>query len=312
LESGEIDGAVVTKLKYDGKKIVTYPFIARNRKEILSASGSHYLPVDFSKVIKKICQNEGEYAIVALPCVISNLVKAKKNLPSLGNRIRYLLGLFCSQNFNYSVLDFIKNKINLSDECEIKYFNFRSEWPDFVISLKTSEREYKLHPNFLFTLKMYTMGKCLICGDSLAELADISFGDAWLPKIKKMDRLGTNICVSRTAKGEKLLASAKKDGLIRLDEISPVEVLDSQKFSIYFKKVQGKYLRKKVDKFQAQLGISGGKLIPQFLITVPPCLLLSRLSNNHPELMAKIPSFVYKVIFYFVSLGVITWYKWGG
>lgn len=308
LNTKKIDGAIVTKLKYNGQNIETYPFIARTEKDILNASSSYYLPVNFSNIIKEIQkQNNGErFAIVALPCVISNLKYAKVNFPFLDKKIVYMFGLFCSNNFNYSVLNFIKNKMNMSNSHDVQYLNFRSEWPEPIISIRTLQKEYRLHPkywNFLFTLKMYLMcQKCIICKDCCAEHADISFGDAWLPSIKKVDRIGTSICVSRTKKGDELLSLAENSGHIYLTSINSTEVADAQRFALYFKKIQAPWLNKKNEK--------DVKFIPQLLVTVPITFSLNWFSIRYPFIMAIIPNIIYKLLFYVVAINVVTGYKY--
>jgi coenzyme F420 hydrogenase subunit beta len=310
LNTGKIDGAIVTKLKYNGQTVETIPFIARTEEDILSASGSFYLPVNFSEVIKEIQKlDEEKFAIVALPCVISNLRKAKENFPFLDKRIKYMFGLFCSNNFNYSVLDFIKNKAKITHNENFVAINFRSEWPEYVLLMRTSKKEYKLDSkywNFLFTLKMYLLSdRCLTCNDCLAEYADISFGDAWIRSIKKTDKIGTSICISRTKECDELLSSANINGFISLVSIDPTKVADSQKYALYFKKIQGQWLRERANIYGKNTRFNS-----QLLLTVPMTLLLNKLSNKYPMIMAGIPHIIYRILFFIVSIGAITGYKY--
>ncbi len=326
LNSGEVDGVIVTKLRYNGKNIETYPFIARTEQDIISASGSYYLPVDFSNVIKEIIkdkQKDEKFAIVALPCVISNLRNSK--IPFLDKKIKYSFGLLCSNNFNYSMLEFIKHRMRISNGSNIQYLNFRSEWPEFVITIKTleeevdrlTEKEYKLNSkywNFLFPLKMYIMShRCKVCEDLFAEYSDISFGDAWLPSLKKNDKIGTNICISKTKKGEELLKFANFENIF----ISPIDskkIIDSQKFTIYFKKMQNIMIKKNEDKFNKldKNNINENRKIfmPQLLITIPITLLLDWFTYRYPNIMKKLPFFVYRVLYYTILINIVTGYKY--
>ncbi len=312
LKTGKIDGVILTKIKYDGQNIETCPFIARTEKDVLSASGSFYLPVNFSNVMKEIQdeKNDDIYAIVALPCVISNLKQAAESLPFLHKKIKYRFGLFCSGNFNYSILDFIKKKANIPSNHNIQYLNFRSKWPEFVLSIHTHGKEYELFPkywNFLFTLKMYLMSeKCLVCTDCCAESADLSFGDAWLPSIKKIDKIGTSICVSRTKEGNDLLWNAKNENHLYIIPAGPDKVAFSQRFALYFKKVQNPILRK------IKYGKNGKetRFIPPLLVTIPIILLLNKFSTKYPSIATKIPYLIYVILFYIVSINVIIGHRY--
>ncbi len=304
LNSGKIDGAVITKLRYNGQRIETYPFIARTEKDILDASGSYYLPVNFSNIIKEIKKGNSEtYAIVALPCAVSNLKDAIENFPFL-TKIKYIFGLFCSHNFNYSILDYIKNKTKLNDH-NIEYFNFRSGWPESVISIRTSERQYKLYAkywNFLFNLKIFPMSdKCYVCNDCCAEFADISFGDAWLPSIKKADKIGTSVCISRTNQGEELLKSAINHEIISIYPTGSMDIIYSQRFPLYFKKIQASWFQKyKKDENKKMI------LPPQLLMTIPVTFCLNYFSNKFPDIMTRTPYIIYRILSYIIAVNIVT------
>ena len=47
-----------------------------------------------------------------------------------------------------------------------------------------------------------------MCTDAVCELADISFGDAWLPELSN-DKIGTSLVISRSETGEEVLRNTK-------------------------------------------------------------------------------------------------------
>lgn len=300
LKSGSINGAVVTKLRYNGQTIETYPFIAKTEEDILDAKGSFYLPVNFSDVISEIKKrnNNDVFAIVALPCVISNLRKIQLNMPSLDKKIKYIFGLFCSYNFNYFILDYIKDKVKLRDG-DVQNFNFRDGWPKSVISIRTSEKQYKLNSrylNLLFNLRIYPMSeKCYVCSDCCAEFSDISFGDAWIPSIENSDNIGTSLFISRTKKGEELLNLANEK-FINLSQITHDEVIYSQRSAMYFKKIQTLWLQEP----------KKNRFIPQLLITISITRSIKHLSDKYPSFVARIPYVIYKILFYIIMMSIVS------
>jgi coenzyme F420 hydrogenase subunit beta len=66
--------------------------------------------------------------------------------------------------------------------------------------------------------------RCRICPDALAELADISIGDAWLDRFEGSD--GVSDLIVRTPAGERLLADLA--GRFDLTEASPEDMVASQ------------------------------------------------------------------------------------
>jgi hypothetical protein len=74
-----------------------------------------------------------------------------------------------------------------------------------------------------------------MCPDQLAEFADISLGDAWLPEFRG-DKLGKSILLARTRFAEALLADMHSEGVISLSPSSLAKVKRSQAVNLRFKK----------------------------------------------------------------------------
>ena len=69
----------------------------------------------------------------------------------------------------------------------------------------------------------------------MAELADVSCGDAWLPELKH-DKIGISIIVARTSNGETVLKQATRAGFLKLKPIRISDVVRSQWGNVLFKK----------------------------------------------------------------------------
>src|SRR5690606_20846723 len=67
---------------------------------------------------------------------------------------------------------------------------------------------------------------CEFCDDVLAETADVTVGDAWLPEYAN-DSMGTNIIVVRNSTILKIIED-NKDKEIQIDEIGAEQVYKSQ------------------------------------------------------------------------------------
>jgi coenzyme F420 hydrogenase subunit beta len=87
----------------------------------------------------------------------------------------------------------------------------------------------------VFSSFLFTPLRCTMCPDQLAELADISLGDAWLPEFRS-DKIGESIMVTRTEFAETLLHNLKKEGQIALSQVSLEKVKKSQAVNLRFKK----------------------------------------------------------------------------
>ena len=241
LEEGLIDGAITTRFK-TGQFLEPEPFIARTIEEILDSRGSKYCPVSVNTCLKDIMNdgnNAERYAVVGTPCHINGLSKADIVKKELVNKIPYRFGLFCHHGVSFRGTEFLLNKFGISKQ-KIRHFQYRGNgWPGGInIELDNGRIFKSLLPEYwgsIFSLYYFTPKACMLCGDALCELADLSFGDAWLPELNS-DNLGSSIIISRTRKGEELLLRAYKAGAIYLIPLSLEKVIEAQHSVIYFKK----------------------------------------------------------------------------
>jgi len=237
LEEGLIDGALVTRMKKDNP-LEPEPFIARTKEEIIEASKSKYCPVPANIALKEILESkEGEkFAVVGLPCHIHGIRKAEQINKTLKEKIVLHIGIFCGHTPNFLGTEFLLSKLGIKKE-EVKKLDYRGEgWPGSMkISLESGELLLPDYWGSLFGLHFFTPARCLLCSDGICELADISFGDAWLPELSD-DKIGKSIVVSKSEIGEKILQAMKIKNKIELNKVDVKKVIQSQVGMLYFKK----------------------------------------------------------------------------
>ena len=76
-------------------------------------------------------------------------------------------------------------------------------------------------------LQRYRPYRCHLCPDGTGEFADLSCGDPWYREIPE-DELGHSLVVVRTEKGRKILHAAREAGYVRLKQVRPEALVDSQ------------------------------------------------------------------------------------
>ncbi|NQE53597.1 Coenzyme F420 hydrogenase subunit beta [ANME-1 cluster archaeon GoMg3.2] len=240
LEEGVIDGALVTRMKKDNP-LEPEPFIARTKEEIIEASKSKYCPVPANIALKEVLESEeGEkFAVVGLPCHIHGIRKAEQMNKKLKGKIILHIGIFCNHTSNFTGTEFLLNKLGIKKE-EVEKLNYRGEgWPGgMLIELKNNHTRFippSVYWSSLFGLNFFTPTRCLLCSDGVCELADISFGDAWLPELSD-DKIGKSIIVTKREIAEKILQAMKFKKKMELNEISAKKVIQSQAGMLYFKK----------------------------------------------------------------------------
>ena len=238
LEEGIINGAIVTKMKKD-KPLEPEPFIARTKEEIIEASKSKYCPVPANIALREILESEeGEkFAVVGLPCHIHGIRKAEQINKKLKEKIFLHLGIICLHTTSFLGTEFLLQKIHAKKDNIIKIDYRGGGWPGRMLiilknndSISISLRKY--HGN-LFR-QFFTPLRCILCHDETCDLADISFGDAWLPELSG-DKIGKSIIISRNETGEKILRSAVSNDKVEISEIGRNKVILSQGITKKFK-----------------------------------------------------------------------------
>ncbi len=248
LEERMIDGALVTRMKKD-KPLEPEPFIARTKDEIIEAAKSKYCPVPANIALKEILKaKEGErFAVVGLPCHIHGIRKMELRDNKLRNKVAYRLGIFCGHTPTFLATQFLLWKAGVKPEM-VSGIRYRGEgWPSGVaIDLNNGDRICYPH-DYLWTNLLgafFYPVRCTVCCDQGSVLADLSFGDAWLPETKD-DNVGTSLVIARTELGQELLRRALSQAWVELRDTG-IEKVKLAQGQFAFKKsmsIRAKFLR---------------------------------------------------------------------
>jgi len=230
LQEGIIDGALVTRMRKD-KPLEPEPFVARTREEIAAAARSKYCPVPANTGLKKILGSDAKFAVVGLPCHLHGVRKAEMAVPKLAAGIVLHIGIFCGTTKNFLATEFQLRRMGISTR-EVANLDYRGMgWPGYMtVKLKNGQRKFaELYNYYDNKFCSFVPWRCTVCTDQTAELADVSFGDAWLPRVKETDRIGSSIIVSRNKTGDDLLKQAATKTIIELRLIRTEQVIASQR-----------------------------------------------------------------------------------
>ena len=214
------------------------PFIARTREEIISASKSKYCPVPANIVLREILTEDGKFAVVGLPCHIHGIRKAEALNKKLKDRIVLHIGIFCGHAPTFLWTEFHLRRKGIRKE-EVAKLDYRGGgWPGRMsISLRNGGKRFVPYGDtWGYFSNFCYYRRCTLCCDQAAELADISFGDAWLPEFAR-DKVGKSIVICRDKRGEEILQDAASQGKLELDRVGGEKAIQSQGGFYYKKRV---------------------------------------------------------------------------
>ena len=227
IAQGKIDGAVVIAAD-DEKLWKGKPIIARSRAEILGAMKSKYAITPTNVVFAEILKIPGRYALVGLPCQIHGYIKAAELDPRLQERVVLTIGLFCHAAIEHEAFETIWGELGSKADEATRFVSRLGKHPGtphieledgslFPVYFgdKKGYRPSSMEViNILY--RLYTPERCLTCFDALAEFADISVGDPWMPSpADDIDFYqGWSFGLVRTARGKDVLQECVDAGAL--------------------------------------------------------------------------------------------------
>jgi coenzyme F420 hydrogenase subunit beta len=219
LESGAFDGAIVAG-KSARYGLLPEPVLARNKAEVLAATGSKYSACPSLMILDKSLRECRKLAVVGRPCQVIALRKRLVCEPELGERIALIVGLFCMWALNYKKLAaHLAETVNLKEARKVDI-----PYNRFVVECSDGPRELPFEP-----IRGLRNPACDLCYDFTSELADLSVGSTeW-----KED---WNTLIPRTGAGEAAIKAAKDAGVLAVAPLPPDRISLLRKASLGKKK----------------------------------------------------------------------------
>lgn len=238
LKNNLVDGIIHVKATDPNSSNMLFEYqVSISEEDLSKGAKSKYYPIEMSQVIKFIKENKGRYALVGIPCYIKSIRLLADQDEVIKERIKYYIGLVCghlkSDLFAKSIgwqlgihpdniksIDFRKKlKGRKANDYGVEVYGYE-DGNEKIVSSPTKELFTTNWGHGLFKYKA-----CEFCDDVLAETADVTVGDAWLPEYSK-DSMGTNVIIIRNP--DILNLFKEHEEKINIEEISIEKVYQSQ------------------------------------------------------------------------------------
>lgn len=238
MNDGLVSHAVHIRKSKDGNGAVIFEYAVSDSPDgIRAGAKSKYYPVEMSAVIEHIRRVEGSYFLVGVPCFIKAVRLLTREDPTLASRIRFTLGLVCGHLKSDRFAKYVGWQLGIQPQ-DLTDFDFRvkrEKGPASQYDVKasgtrngepaTGQALVKSLFGTSWGYSFFKLNACDYCDDVLAELADVSIGDAWLPEYVR-DPMGTNIMSVRNPTLLDMILRHRDE--LCLDDLSAKRVYDSQ------------------------------------------------------------------------------------
>lgn len=234
LEDGLVDAVIHVKDGPDPEHMYTYQ-VSHNVDELKTGAKSKYYPIEMSEVLSYVREHDGKYLFIGIPCFVKAIRLLCRQDEVLNKRIKYCIGLVCGhlKSDFFAKSEAWESSVPLDDIARV---DFRHKTPgspasDYAVEIRRTdggEPVIKRTAELSTTnwgLGYFKYNACDYCDDVLAETADVTFGDAWIPKYVN-DGEGCNVIVVRNQAVQDLF-DRYRDELVLHDSDS-AEVYQSQ------------------------------------------------------------------------------------
>ncbi|RUM34811.1 MAG: F420H(2):quinone oxidoreductase [Archaeoglobus sp.] len=169
MERDMIDFALVVTKDENWRPIA---FLASSVEEVINASGtkySHAFPLSALKGLRG--KGNERIAVVGTPCVVSAVRKLQSEMGKFARKIRFVIGLFCMENFYYpQLMEFLQKRdidVTSIEKMDIKKGKFIIYPSDISFPVKD--------------LNNIVPSGCKVCQDFTSVQSDVSVGSVGSP-----------------------------------------------------------------------------------------------------------------------------------
>jgi coenzyme F420-reducing hydrogenase beta subunit len=238
LEKGIVDGVLVSRTGVEDGKVVAESYIATTREEVLDSRQSIYMDFNYSKNLRSILEFPGTIAMVGLPCHFEILQTLMVKHPSLNDKIKFKISLFCSGVPKQNMLSEVLANKGI-DQSQVQRFYFRQgHWRGYMKAVMNdgTTNEFKYIDNYGVYKNSYfdMLPRCSTCRNHFGYDADISVGDAWLREMKKHP-IKHNLFFTKNEDADRLIQQMIEDGYLTADTTDYKNVLRAQKRPLIYK-----------------------------------------------------------------------------
>lgn len=185
---------------------------------VKAGSKSAYYPVELSEVLQQVLNKPARYAITGIPCFLKAVRSLCLTNEILNERITYCIGIICGHMKSANYAKFMAWQLGVQPD-KLESFDFRKKIQGAKANEKGlmaldrqgniwgPEKEQK-YVGTDYGIGLFKYKACDYCDDVFAEVADVTIGDAWLPRYMEQ---GTSMVVVRNPLFDSLFSQYSSD-----------------------------------------------------------------------------------------------------
>jgi len=212
--------------------------LTKDPGDVLATATSAYYPVNLETIIPAIKELEGTVAITAIPCFAKAIRQVCLQDSVLREKVKVIVGIVCGHMKSRGFAELLAWQVGVPPK-DLGGVDFRKKLPNLpanqkgfvAYDLSTLEWTDPVNTKSLiggdWGVGLLKNPACEFCDDVLAEVADVSIGDAWLPEYTR-DPKGHSIVVIRNKAVQEVFEAGFERGDLSHTEVVGDVVAKSQ------------------------------------------------------------------------------------
>ncbi|ANY19418.1 coenzyme F420-reducing hydrogenase subunit beta [Tsuneonella dongtanensis] len=236
LESGTADYVVQTAVAATSP-VRNALAISTGRDDVFRAAGSRYAPSSPLEDIGERLDAPGRFAFVGKPCDVAGLRQLARVDPRVDEKVVCMIAFMCAGVPSYRGTSAVLSAMGIADENAVAAFRYRGDgWPGFATAQLEDGTKATIDyaTSWGAILNRHLQFRCKICPDGIGEFADVVCADGWHCDAQGNplfgEREGRSIVLTRSARGEALVAEAIATGALVTEPLAVETISNMQPF----------------------------------------------------------------------------------
>lgn len=231
LNSGQVDRVLHVGMDPE-RPLETHILRSSDRDGIIEGAGSRYAPAAPLETLRRELDEPGRILFIGKPCDVGAMRQLMQVDAEIAERFPYLLSFFCAGTPSQDGTTRLVQSLGVEPD-EVASFRYRGDgWPGYATATTADGHSASISyaDSWGGILSKEVQFRCKICPDGIGGAADVAAADAWYggesgyPDFDEAE--GRSLILTRTSKGDALVAEAERDGAIR------TEVLDMDQIAL--------------------------------------------------------------------------------
>ena len=224
LETGAVDRVLQIAASTE-TPVANETVLSASPADAFAAAGSRYAPSAPLARLEEVLEAPGRSAFVGKPCDVAALRAIARRDPRVDAKIPVMLSFFCAGVPSQTGAEAVVAALGVERD-DLAAFRYRGDgWPGHAVATRRDGGAARMSYDDSWggILTKHVQFRCKICPDGTGGLADVVCADPWecdergYPLLD--ERPGVSLFLSRTARGEALVAEAMAAGRITAEPL---------------------------------------------------------------------------------------------